>query len=415
MKDKIDQLVWEAVFGLPERKRQVCLRLVKEAEKQDISLASNHNFYLARGRGECSGITVPCFNLRTLTYEAARAVFRAARQKGVAAFQFELARSEIDYTDQRPAEYTAVILAAAIKEKFPGPVFIVGDHLQVNAQKYDQDPVGERDEIKALIKEAIGAGWYNLDIDASTLVDLEKPSLDSQQKLNYQVSAQLTQDIRRLQPAGVTIGIGVEIGEVGGKNSTPGQLRAFMDGYLKTLKKLDSRLEGPCKISVQTGTTHGGVVLPDGSLAQVKVDFQTLNKLSRIAKDEYGLAGAVQHGASTLPESAFALFPQSETAEIHLATNFQNIILDHPKFPVWLKKRMYHYLEENYSQEKKEDQTKQQFYYQMRKKALGPFKKEIWGLEEKIKQRIAADLETKFAFLFEQLNVAGVSLLTYFV
>ena len=43
--------------------------------------------------------------------------------------------------------------------------------------------------------------------------------------------------------------------------------------------------------------------------------------------------GAVQHGASTLPDELFHRFPAVETAEIHLATGFQNALYEHPAFP----------------------------------------------------------------------------------
>ena len=84
---------------------------------------------------------------------------------------------------------------------------------------------------------------------------------------------------------------------------------------------------------MQTGTTHGGVVLPDGSIAKVSIDFNTLKELSQVAREEYGLGGAVQHGASTLPDEAFDMFPKVDTVEVHLATGFQNIIYDSPNFP----------------------------------------------------------------------------------
>src|SRR5512137_2842081 len=105
-----------------------------------------------------------------------------------------------------------------------------------------------------------------------------------------------------------------------------------MDGYLEELKKRGEAFKGISKISVQTGTTHGGVPLADGSVAKVKIDFEVLEKLSAMARSEYGLAGAVQHGASTLPDEAFDRFPAVATAEIHLATGFQNIIYDSAQF-----------------------------------------------------------------------------------
>src|SRR5215471_19331607 len=37
------------------------------------------------------------------------------------------------------------------------------------------------------------------------------------------------------------------------------------------------------------------------------------------------MAGAVQHGASTLPPEYFGHFPDHDCAEIHLATEFQNL------------------------------------------------------------------------------------------
>src|SRR5213594_4965244 len=105
-----------------------------------------------------------------------------------------------------------------------------------------------------------------------------------------------------------------------------------MEGYNRTLKKLGTS-PGISKISVQTGTSHGGVVLPDGTIAKVQLDLAVLKALSHDARTKYGLGGAVQLGASTLPPEAFSQFPACEAVEIHLATNFQNIVLDHPRLP----------------------------------------------------------------------------------
>ena len=154
----------------------------------------------------------------------------------------------------------------------------------------------------------------------------------------------MTRFIRSIEPEGMTVSVGGEIGEIGKGNSTVADLRAFMDGYLSHLGK---DIEGISKISVQTGTTHGGVVLPDGSIAQVSIDFNTLKELSRVAREEYGLGGAVQHGASTLPDEAFDMFPKVDTVEVHLATGFQNILYDSPNFPPDLLAEIHHHLMPN--------------------------------------------------------------------
>jgi hypothetical protein len=149
------------------------------------------------------------------------------------------------------------------------------------------------------------------------------------------------------------------------------------------------------------------VVLPDGSIAQVKLDFDTLKTLSEVAKKEYGLAGAVQHGASTLPAEAFHKFPETETAEVHLATEFQNMMYESKHFPAGLKAKIYDWLRINAASERKEGETEEQFFYKTRKKSLGPFKKDIMGLPRETRDAIAGEIEEKFDFLFKQLNAAN--------
>lgn len=399
----IDKLVNELILSDEFKAKQKILKqIVKRAQAKRIYLASIHDLYKARGRGEISGFTVPAINLRGLTYHLARAIFRTAIRNNVGAFIFEIAKSEMGYTNQRPAEYTGVVLAAALKEGYSGPVFIQGDHFQVNAKKYATDAKKEINGIKELIEESVASGFYNIDIDSSTLVDLSKEDVKEQQSLNFEVCAQLTKFIRNIQPKNITISVGGEIGEVGGKNSTLEDLRSFMDGYKENLP---AGMEGISKISIQTGTSHGGVVLPDGTIAKVKLDFDTLKNLSQVAQEEYGLAGAVQHGASTLPSEAFHHFPETETAEVHLATEFQNMIYESKYFPPELKQRIYHWLNKNCVAEREEGQTDDQFIYKTRKKALGPFKAEIMNLPEEVREDIGHEIEAKFEFLFKQLKV----------
>lgn len=385
-----------------EEKKAIAKKIVDLAYKKGIYAASINEFYMARGRGEIAPtFTVPAINLRTLTYDLAKAIFRVAKRNNTGAFIFEIAKSEMAYTGQPAFEYTATVLAAALKEGWTGPVFIQGDHFQVNPKNYKQDPVKEIESIKDLIVHAMEAGFYNIDIDSSTLVDLSKPTIKKQQELNYEVCALLTNFIRQNQPRGIQVSVGGEIGEVGHQNSTVEDLKAFMEGYNKCLRK--GRV-GISKISIQTGTSHGGVVLPDGTIAKVKLDFDTLKTLSKMAREEYKMAGAVQHGASTLPAEAFGNFPEVGTAEVHLATEFQNMVYESSSFPKELKAKIYDWLRKTQGAEKKPDQTDEQFVYSTRKKALGQFKKDILSLPAASRDVIAKEVEAKFEFLFEKLK-----------
>lgn len=406
----IDDLIFWAVFAPRSEISEAARRLIsKTGRALGIYSASIQPVYEAMGRKEIAGFTVPAINIRTLTYDVAQAVFRALIKGKVGPVIFEIARSEIGYTRQRPKEYACAVTAAAIKAGYRGPVFLQGDHFQVDAKKFAVDPAKEVQAVKDIIWEAIEAEFYNIDIDTSTLVDLSKGTESEQQEMNYTLAAELTTMIRDLEPAGITISVGGEIGEVGGKNSTVEELKAFMSGYLKELGASGEDLKGISKISVQTGTTHGGVPLADGTIAKVKLDFNTLEKLSEAARQQYGMSGAVQHGASTLPDEAFNKFPAIGTAEIHLATGFQNIIYDSVHFPSSLRDNIYQFIKIDLIGEKKESDTEEQFIYKTRKKGFGPFKKDLWELPEETRRAIGAELENQFAFLFARLNVNNTS------
>jgi fructose/tagatose bisphosphate aldolase len=402
--EAMDTLVRAAVFGESGEKEHARWLIWEIGQAVGVRSASIHELYMARGRGEVSGFTVPAMNVRGMAYDTARAIFRTAIARKAGAFILEIARSEIAYTDQRPAEYVAAMLGAALREGFRGPVFIQGDHFQVSAKKYATDPKTEVDAVKALAKEAIAAGFYNIDIDTSTLVDLSKPTLDEQQRPNYEVGIDILKTVRSLEPKGVTVSVGGEIGEVGTENTTVEELRAYMDGFNRSLPE---GMVGLSKISVQSGTSHGGVVLADGSIADVKLDLDTLERLSKVARDGYGLSGAVQHGASTLPDNAFNNFPKRETAEIHLATNFQNMLYD--AIPDGLRAEIYEWLKTNAKEERKTTDSDEQFFYKTRKKALGPFKQRFWDLAPDIKSKLARLYDAKFGFLFDQLAIGNTA------
>src|SRR5438876_7268402 len=259
----IDQLVRSAVFGDGEAKAGARRAIHLQARARGAVSSSIFPLYAAIGRGEVGRpFTTPAFNIRALTYDAARALFRAAKRHDVGAFIFEIARSEIGYTEQRPAEYAACVLAAAMREGFEGPVFIQGDHFQASEKKWAtaEGRAAEMKALESLIDEAIAAEFFNIDIDTSTLVDLSFPTRDEQQRANYEGTAHLTRYIRARQPKGITVSVGGEIGEVGKYNTQPDEVRAYVTGHSRLLK---GRV-GISKISVQTGTSHGGVPLPDG-------------------------------------------------------------------------------------------------------------------------------------------------------
>ncbi len=399
----VDAAVQKLVLTDNIKEKEVLAQEIQaQAKAKGAFVASIHDVYMARGKGQGKNFTVPAMNLRSLTYYLARAIFRTAKKLNAGAFIFEIAKSEMGYTGQPPIEYVGVILGAALKEGYSGPVFIQGDHCQIKATEYFKDKKKEVSALKDMVADCVAAGFYNIDVDSSTTVKLDRPTLTEQQRDNFEVCADMSAFIRKIQPKGIEVSIGGEIGEVGHKNSTVEELVAFTDGYNQALPK---GLQGLSKISVQTGTSHGGVVLPDGTMANVTVDFDTLKALSNAAAKKYGMGGAVQHGASTLPDNAFNKFPEVDTIEIHLATNFQNKTLDSKLFPKDLYAKMVEWTKANCLSERKATDTDEQYVYKARKRALGQFKKDIMNLPLNVKEGIAAEIEKNFEFLFTQLNV----------
>ena len=397
-------LAWTAAFGDDATAESARWIVWEASQALGARSASIQELYMARSRGEVSGFSVPAMNLRAQTFDMARVIYETAQKQDVGALILEIARSEQTYTFQRPMDFATSVYAGAIAAGWTGPIFVQGDHYQFNAKKYAADPEAMTEEIRRACRLAIDAGYRNIDIDSSTLVDLSKPNLDEEQKENYTRAAELTALIRSLEADGVTVSVGGEIGEVGKVNSTVEELRAYLDGYDAVLGKLAPGAKGLSKVSVQTGTSHGGVPLPGGGVAEVKLDFAVLGKLGELARSR-GLAGAVQHGASTLPDELFHTFPEVETAEVHLATGFQNALYGHPAFPAELMEEIHAWCRVNAADERKDGQTEDQFLYTTRKKAIGPFKRQLWELATK--DEILASQGAKIGFLFSQLKVDG--------
>lgn len=364
--------------------------------------ASIQGLYDRIASGRVRGFTVPAFNLRGLVRETARAIFRAARRLEAGAFVFEISRGEMSYTAIRPAEFSAEVLAAAEREGWTGPVFLQGDHFQFDPREYASDPAAETARIKALTKEAVGAGFLNIDIDASTLVRLDRPTAREQQRENFERTAEMTEFIRALRPE---VSVGGEIGEVGKENSTVEEFEAFFEGYRERWKG-----KPISKMSVQTGTAHGGVVNPDGSRAAVALDFGVLRSISAACRRR-GLAGTVQHGASTLPDEMLGEFPRNDCVEIHLATGFQQAIFNHPRFPKELREKQERWVEERRPPEWRAGATPAQNFEKAVKRTWGALKGEFDALPAETVDPIMGTLEGKYGAAMERLGIRGTKAL----
>ncbi len=303
--------------------------------------ASIKSIYKQVANGQLNGFTVPAFNIRLLTFDLMKALFRAAQKEKAGLFVVELAQSEMEYTSQTPQEYAKNCWAAAKAENYQAPIFLQGDHFKLISDVESQI-------LEKLIKKAIKAGFLNIDIDCSSL-----PLTENIKQTNYFIEF-----INKLNSK---ISIGAEIGEIGGKNTTNEQLEQFL-----------AKVKGISKIAVQTGTAHG-----KGG----QIDWQLVSQLTTTAK-KYGLAGIVQHGASTLPQKDLKKLAPAEVCEVHLATEIMNKALESKYFPKELKAKI------------------------KTKKDLGPLKQEILAIPQKNIDKISEEIEELFKSFLKILKVS---------
>lgn len=400
---------WAKAAALaPPEARAVAIWLIREAARAaGITSCSIQDLYMARARGEWSGKTVPAMNLRGWTFEICRAAFRAAAELDAGLFIFEQSVTESVFAEQTPAEFTAGVLAAALREGYRGPVFIQADHDQVNAKAFRADRAAEIARLERIIREQLAAGFYNIDIDASTVVDLSLPTVRDQQRLNAELTAHFTRFVRALEPKGVTTSLGAEIGEVGHENTTPEELREFMATYLAEMGKHAADLAPVSKISINSGTYHGGKMQADGTLAPVNVDYALLREISDICRASFGMAGAVQHGASTLPGRQLMALAETGAVEVHLALGFNNLIFDHPALPAAIREQIRDYTFANHAHERAPGETDGQFFYNTRKKAWKVVKQPFWEMPAEPKAAITASLQGMFRDMFGWMNVGA--------
>jgi len=77
----MEKLVQKAIFSeRNEDKKNAIEKIIKMATKKGIWLDSTQKLYEKMAQGEYKGFTVPAINIRTLTFDFAKTIFRAAHK-----------------------------------------------------------------------------------------------------------------------------------------------------------------------------------------------------------------------------------------------------------------------------------------------------------------------------------------------
>ena len=396
----LEQDILALALAPREQRKKLAVQILNLTWENGLYPASITPVYQALGRGQLAPMTIPAFNVRGLTYPLARAIWRATLQANCGPIIFELAPSESSGCDQTFEEYAAMVMAAAFKEGYRGPIFLQGDHFSL-------ENVEDLKNLEELAKQVIESGFYQIDIDGSHLFNEEAVELTGFHHPNAQITAQLIKSIRTQQPRDIHITLGGEVGEIGGRNTSVADLVAF---HNELEQQLTNDTPGLDKISAQTGTTHSGIVLPDGTTGRMSVDFELIASLSQQAR-QFGWSGMVQHGASTLQFEDLAKLPQAGVIEVHLATQIQNILFDHPAFPQDLRDQMKSELvtstraAEGEQLDTSVEMSEAQLFYQARWAAWGIYKTQLWQLPDEVMTQVSDSLADWATSIFKALQV----------
>ena len=208
--------------------------------------ASIHELYMARGRGEVSGFTVPAVNLRTQVFDMVGAMCRAAQSIDCGTIISSSHAASRSTRSSGPASTSPTCSQVAIAAGWHGPVFVQGDHYQFNAKKYapDAESTTEGVEKRRATRSPSATGtststrrrWSTCGGRPWTT---SSGSTTSARRRSRRSSA------RPSRPE-TTISIGGEIGEVGKQNSTEEELRAYLERLSAELRAPRGRRRRAC-------------------------------------------------------------------------------------------------------------------------------------------------------------------------
>lgn len=406
-------LQFNASVGENEEVKQSAIGWINAiAQARGIEPWTNNDFYDEKQSGQHEFFTVPAVNARMVAFHKVRAAIKAADALGLPHIIFELAVSEVGYTGQQKDEYAALVKAAYISLGVTNrKIYIQADHYQLDPKKYAADREAEVKRLQDLIEKALESGVYNIDIDTSKFETADEGKSDREnQGENARLTAELFHFIRQYEKdhdLPCVVSIGGEVGEVGGENTQYPQVNAYLEMVKERATELGSgETKGLSKISINVGSAHGGVLGSDGKpLDTVPLNFTAHHDLYMKGSDPMNPQKhvlPVQHGASTLPKKYFSLFPAMHTAEIHLATGFQNIVWDVlEKEDATLHEKMKTMVYEKFGDKIAGHKTEAIGFIKERKRVTEFFKREL--LLTDCLDSIEKELERDFSEIFNSL------------
>lgn len=231
-----------------------------------------------------SKICIPVFDISELTFEQLQELTKAihgesSKKNSLAAFCIDFA---LDGEVDLPVQLSR-ITAVALLHGYQGPLFLQADQLKFDALRFENDRENLLDELKSKTKQAIRFGIFNINYDASQLVDEEASRISEKMLMNLKMVALGTNLwVRNFQPNGMVVSVSGNLG--GSDGSLPGE--ADVKEFLQRLLKEGSRL----RFGV-TGDDISKIEIPVTKINQESVSL--INQLNEVIRRDIKLGGVV--------------------------------------------------------------------------------------------------------------------------
>ena len=250
------------------------------AWKLNIFPSSLQKIYKAQARHEISPqIKILSLDITEDSLANLRILFNSMNHEETKLLSLSINPKQMDQTWF--FSYITKILAAAILEDYSGPIFLQTDSIYFDPLSFENDRDNLLDRLKKITQNAIKSGIYNLNLDASELIDLDQSVTSEKMLMNLKMVAMVTNLwVRNYQPNGITVSVSGKLGKAAMNFIQKDELK----DYLKRLMKEGSRLRFNT-----AGDDISKIVVDYRTGNEVSVDY--LGSLKLIAQNEFGLGG----------------------------------------------------------------------------------------------------------------------------
>ena len=328
---------------------------------------------------------------------SARGIMEAAKELD-AVLLFEIAKSEVGYTAQTPADFYQNIVQTAEEIDFNTPYAIHGDHITIKDTTPEAYKGGED-----LIKAELAAGFTSYAIDASHNFNINATDVKEQLKDNIEI----TKKLAKLIPNEYSLE--VEVGEVGRTDPKTGEkdITTVEEAFTFITALRDAGIK-PDLLATNNGTSHGNVFDKNGNvIAKIGIDLQRTKAIADAIKP-MGVRIA-QHGITGTPLEFIPRLLDCGIIKGNVGTNWQNISLD--CIPEELKKKMEQWTLQSpdaaKTKAKKPNITENELILKNIKNAIKPFKAELAAIPDSYKKKLDETTKKSAIDFFKAFNAQG--------